>query len=472
MRSRVFRFARFASFLRIAGAPSCAWASRALMVTGTAAAAATLVACSEPRPESNATRPAPAAPHAATPQAPISDGGVAIDDAAAGPYEGPYIGGLFAATPIMSDMEWPIKDGELRPGEKQRSFRIGYIRQGAKVPVIPEAHKKPNCLDGWYELVQGGFVCGKYASLDLNHPKIRTAPHLADLTGALPFQYWINLSNGTPLYKHLPSRDERIRFEPWLTRKPKPPPAPTHPREDEDPEATSALDLQPVANAPAAAASTTADPLGIGTGEDVDAGVPWYLRDYDGGKPPVTLDDLTADAEDGGPLEKRMVKGFYASLDKDETHNGNRWWRTQTRLYTPYNRIYLAKPMTEFHGVWLNQDPPTVGAWGAPSAEVTADAGLPPIRRIDKLPIGFVVASRAKKYMPSDDGKKMVAGDHVGRYAIMGLTGQTRVVDHVLYRETDEGWWMRAYDGTATDPGPPPKDLAAGEKWIDVNLKN
>ena len=30
-----------------------------------------------------------------------------------------------------------------------------------------------------------------------------------------------------------------------------------------------------------------------------DSGVPWYLRDFDGGKPLVTLDELK---EDGGPI--------------------------------------------------------------------------------------------------------------------------------------------------------------------------
>ena len=29
---------------------------------------------------------------------------------------------------------------------------------------------------------------------------------------------------------------------------------------------------------------------------------------------------------------------------------------------------------------------------------------------------------------------------------------------------------MKAIDGTYTEPGSPPADLAAGEKWIDVNL--
>ena len=450
----------------------------ALTALVTLAALVTLPGCGESKQDAkrsanNAAARADAAAHAAATNAgAIGDAGALAAgnglDASA-PYDGPYIGGLFAATPIMSDMEWPIKEEVLRPGEKQRSIRIGYLRQGAKVPVIPEAHRKPNCLDGWYELVQGGFVCGKYASLDLNHPKIRTAPHLPDLAAALPYEYGINLQNGTPLYKQIPSREERLRYEPWLTASRRPKPRPL--REEDDAQfGDTDLDAGALIQAALSGNTTAADPLGLGT-DDGDSGIPWYLREYDGGKPTVTLDELREDA-DGGPIEKRMVKGFYLSLDKQDSHFGAKWWRTQSRLYTPFERVYLPKPPTEYHGVWLNQDPPATGNFAAPSPDITADAGLPPVHRIDKLPVGFIIASRAKKYTPSDDGKKMVAGEHVGRFAIMGMTGQTKVVDRVLYEETDEGWWMRSYDGTSTKPGPAPRDLLPGEKWIDVNLAN
>ena len=46
------------------------------------------------------------------------------------------------------------KEAEKR-GERSASLRIGYIRQGQKVPVIPEAHPKSNCKEGWYELADG-----------------------------------------------------------------------------------------------------------------------------------------------------------------------------------------------------------------------------------------------------------------------------------------------------------------------------
>ncbi len=118
-------------------------------------------------------------------------------DAAAPPYDGPMIGALFMQTPVMSDMEWPKEDK--KTGEKIGAVRLGYIRQGARVPVIAEAHPKSNCKEGWYELVQGGFVCGKYASLDTNHPRIKLAPHAPDAVGPLPYQYGYNVAKGVDL---------------------------------------------------------------------------------------------------------------------------------------------------------------------------------------------------------------------------------------------------------------------------------
>ena len=45
-----------------------------------------------------------------------------------------------------------------------------------------------------------------------------------------------------------------------------------------------------------------------------DDGKPWYMRDVDASAPvQITLDELR---EDGGPVARRMIKGFYLSLDR------------------------------------------------------------------------------------------------------------------------------------------------------------
>jgi lipoprotein-anchoring transpeptidase ErfK/SrfK len=385
------------------------------------------------------------------------------------PYDGPWIGALYMQTPVMSEMEWPKEDK--KTGEKTGAVRIGYIRQGQKVPVIAEAHPKSNCKDGWYELVQGGFVCGKYASLDMNHPRIRLAPHTPDLVSALPYQYGYNVANGTPLYRTVPGREERLALEPWLAPKKA---KSRRQKDDEVVQADDALDGGVAAAALTLTRSTVPadrnDPLGAaGIGDSLDAGVPWYLREYDGGKPQVTLDDLKGE----GPVARRMVKGFFLALDKEFSSGGGRWWKNQGGLLAPYERVFVYKQASDFHGVWLDEN-------ALPPQGVTGDAGAPtpgaPKQEIadlarpgSKAQIAIITQYRSKKYIVSTSRKAVTTGDPVPRHSVLRLTGDSVTVNGATYDETDDGWWMKANEGTKTRPGEAPKDLKPGEKWIDVN---
>ena len=134
----------------------------------------------------------------------------------------------------------------------------------------------------------------------------------------------------------MPALKDRAQYEPWLVRKPKP----------------KIEDSNPYDNYDAGAADPGGGGLGAAFGGDAeDAGIPWYLRDWDGGKPMVTLDDLR---EDGGPIIRRMVKGFYVALDTDIEVKHIKWWKTTGGYLAPYDRMIIAKQPTDFHGVWLN----------------------------------------------------------------------------------------------------------------------
>jgi lipoprotein-anchoring transpeptidase ErfK/SrfK len=392
----------------------------------------------------------------------------------------------------MSDMEWPKRDrdddGSKKDKEKEKgAVRIGYIRQGQKVPVNPEAHPKSNCKEGWYELIQGGFVCAKYASLDLNHPKIKLAPHQPDLTTPLPYQYGYNIANGTPLYKNYPSREERMKLEPWLAPKAKAAPKKKSSEEetasygDEQLDA-GALPLTLASTTTTVTASTT-DPFGLGT-EELDASTPWYLRQYDGGKVTgITLDELRGE----GAMERRMVKGFFVALDKTETNNGAKYWRTTRNLYAPYERIFQHNAASKYHGIWLDDE----RAEAKSAAEVVkkayegSDAGAPPAPSTttkiatpdickpgSKSQVAIVTFYKAKKYNLSSSRKAVTTGDPLSRHTVLKLTGDSVNVNGAEYDETDEGWWMKRADGVRTNPGPAPRDLGKDEKWIDVNLKS
>lgn len=350
-----------------------------------------------------------------------------------GSFDGPWIGAIVLQAPIWSEMEWPDRRGD----HDSRSLRLGYLRYGERTPVIPEAHRKANCPEGWYELLSGGFVCGRLASLDLDHPKFKSAK-APDLDSPLPYQYGVNLWNGTPLYRAVPSRDQRKRLEPWLF-KPKKAKA-------------EAEEVYPTASGVTDAAVTDAS----GAAEDAD--IPWWEKEVpDGGPPQVTLEDLQ---ESGGPIVRRMVKGFYLSLDHEIDAAGARWWKTIAGLSAPADRILIAKPMTDYHGVWLGEDEATFA-----TKNVTS-------RRIDKLPVGFVLNYFAKRWSLDDDRKHAsVAPGPVDRFEAVGLTGEKARANGYEFWETDEGWWLRAIDGTKTEPGSAPERLGEHERWIDVNLK-
>jgi lipoprotein-anchoring transpeptidase ErfK/SrfK len=397
---------------------------------------------------------------------------------------------MYMQTPIMSDMAFPDrkrpklsrKEERERLKDPNRLMRLGYIRQGQKVPVLPEVRRLPNCAEGWYELVQGGFVCGRYATVDINHPRVRLAPHPPELDQALPYVYGVNLTNGTPLYYSVPTQEDRSRLEPPPRRK----------REDnpyEDP-------------------SESVD--------NGDAGTPWYLREHDGGKPQVTLDELRG--EDGGPLVRRMVRGFFIALDAEVKVKQTKWWKTTYGYVVAQDRIAVHKPLTDFHGLWLNTptpppypppiasvDPPrgpivmwnpaalgavvsptspsspsivptrdalasSDGSTAAPTAAgataLDASTGVRPIT----LPVGFVLNPTASRYAVAADGSSAARTDPIARHTAVPLTGRSVLVGKQSFDQAVDGSWLRALDTTKTKPGPPPKDLAPGEKWIDVNL--
>jgi hypothetical protein len=386
--------------------------------------------------------PAPSASASTAASAAAPSASVAAASAPdAGAYEGPWIGATVMQAPISSDMEFP-SDKPADKGERPHAVRLGSLRYGEKAPVIPEPHKKANCPEGWYELLAGGFVCGKYTTLDMDHPRFKLVK-APDLVGALPYTYGVNVQNGTPIYRQVPSREERLKLEPWLAARPRK--AKTD--DDGNPYATAAATSTPDAGA--------AD-IGEGAGASDKPDAPWWQKDAaDAGAPAVTLEDLQ---ESDGPIARRMVKGFFLSLDHQFGSGGSMWWKTMAGLVVPADRIFVSKPVTEFHGLWLGKDGATFATKNTPS------------RRIDKLPVGFVLNGRAHKWTLDAARKHATQAEGlIDRFEAVGLTGETAALSDGEYWETDEGWWLKASDGTKTEPGPPPEKLGEHEKWIDVN---
>jgi hypothetical protein len=136
------------------------------------------------------------------------------------------------------------------------------------------------------------------------------------------------------------------------------------------------------------------------------------------------------------------------------------WWKTMAGLVAPADHIFVSKPVTEFHGVWLGRD------------EASFATKNDPARRIDKLPVGFVLNGRAHRWAFDSARKHATQAEGlIDRFDVVGLTGETTELSDGEYWETDEGWWLKASDGTKTEPGPPPEKLGDHDKWIDVNQR-
>jgi hypothetical protein len=368
--------------------------------------------------------------------------------AAAAPYTGPLLGGLLLQTPIFARPEFSKRE-------------LGYIRLGGKVPVeagiVKDASGK--CSQGWYHLVDGGYVCARHATLDIKSPQIRlgiTPPNLEDV---LPYKYAHNSSHGTPLYRSVPSREEMLKYEPYLDAAKKAKRKADRDKEREDEaadksadtphpdvdEKADALDKGGDTGGDKGSAVAKAESLGL---FDLDAGAPveekekpWWQQTSDKKKPiHVTLDDLSEDAD--GTLAKRMVKGFFVAVDKQFGWNDRAWYKTTGGLVAPADRMYVVKP-------------PTTQGMDFPEG-------------VSQL--GFVTAAHGTKYELDGEKKTLKPIGGVARFTPVGLTGATMTQAGTVFRQTSEGWWMKAVEGTYTEPGPRPADLGPNEKWIDVNL--
>ena len=394
-----------------------------------------------PTPPIASAKPVASAAPLASASAPVtSASGIPIEK----PYNGPLLGALGMQTAVSAKPEGGTKI-------------LGYVRLGGKVPVDPALVKDAGskCTAGWYHLVDGGYVCAKWGTLDLNNPQVKlgiTPPALEDV---LPYKYAFNTAHGTPLYKSVPSKEEMLKYEPYLEAAKRAKKKADRAKEKEDAEASGggtstapsedAKQVDPADDGTGDKAGAIAKAEAVGILEDAGAPPPeekpWWQQASDKSKPlKIKLSDLEEDSD--STIAKRMVKGFFVAVDKSFGWNGRSWYKTTGGLVAPSDRMVIIKA------------PTTQG--------IDFPEGV--------KQIGFITATKASKYDFDADQKKISVNGAAPRFTAVGLTGATTTNKTVVYRQTTEGWWMKAIDGTITEQGPRPADLAPGEKWIDVNL--
>jgi len=382
------------------------------------------------------------------------------------PWDGPWLGVTAFQTPVYAEMRFSKK-------------RIGYVRKGGKVPVHPDPVKSKNCRKGWYRLVDGGFVCGKYATTDLESPGVRLGVKPPDLEATVPYKYAYNRMNGTPLYTSVPSREDMERYEPYLEEerlkkaekkaaKKAAKEAANEAAKRADAESKSAKKPAPKKKSSSKSAKRKPDdnaeeraeveaarvPAGVGggsaeenlanitPGDDLDEPEekPWWRANPNSKKVDVTLAELTAGADSN--LNRRMVKGFFISVDKTFGWNDRLWYKTTSGLVAPSDRMYINKP------------PDTEGLKWPEGAEQ----------------VGFATSGKPFRYAVDVEAGTVKKGEKLKRFAAFGLTGKKTTIKSTVYRETVDGWWMKSAQGTYTEPNARPSDVKPNEKWVDVNL--
>ncbi|HEY8079667.1 MAG TPA: hypothetical protein VIF62_36300, partial [Labilithrix sp.] len=298
------------------------------------------------------------------------------------PPDGMFVFATTFIAPIFSATEWPARDTQIASDDRKGVVRLGYLRHGARAVAKKDPIKKGNCPESWYALVGGGYVCGKYLTTDEHAKELKTAPHAPFLDRPLPYDYAMNLTPGTPLYRRLPLRRER--------------------RENE----------KDLAIGKGAKASDVAKRL-----KEAGEEVPAYLKDVEStNKPHVAFDDLKGES---GLVVQRMLRGFYLSVDSGVEGTQGRFWRTTQSFYAPKDHVILHEMKTEFEGVELASE---------------AENG----RETRKLPLAWVVGTRGRRCdvdMSAD--KKVTRHELLPRFSTYHLTGKNQKIDDRFYWETD-----------------------------------
>ncbi len=345
----------------------------------------------------------------------------------------------------------------VRTAPQRDAFRIGYLRAGSVFTAkTAEPVGTDKCRRGWFEIAEtGGFVCSGYDVIAFEGKRLpeRRAKQ-PDLTALLPYAYGFLMRNNAPIYRRLPTDEEAAQFEgykiPGMTLMP-----------DGgliSDEQAQLLEAQRAAIEASAAASNDAEPMVAPQAAGAPGEGDPEAADEDA---PPTLDSLRGQTD--SVLERRVMKGFYVSLDRDMRKNARRYWRTQANGFIPYNALREIK-QNDFQGTELSREPVVAARDGGGSRDGGVDAGAHGLH----LPIGFVMSSKSFAYPVNAQGKPR-RGKAPGYHFMFPIVGHA-TFGGVEYEVAADGTHYRSEDVTRIDAREKPAEVLDGEKWIDVDL--
>ena len=376
-----------------------------------------------------------------------------------------------------------VSDQPLWPESDAGARRMGYLRNGAVVMAYDPPIKNDDCKDGWYELVEGGYVCGKVATIDLTNPRVKLAPKQPDLDAGMPYRYGVNAADGTPLYRRVLKAEDRKKYEPHLFA-PKPEksedsPAPSSGEGEKAEKAEKAERDEEPGLASVSSDEDTAPPRR--PSKDKREEKREKNKDKDRIKDPFSNPDAgrpqLKELKGRGVLVRKMARGFTVALDRDFKAAGTRWWRTTFGFAVPYDRIIPQPGRTKHVGNWFTGENAVADLLEFPDLADLAEAGAEPVATLDAgAPlagtVAFVMTNGAQRIELTDDGKgghKVGWGGTLPKRSAVLLTGREVTISGLTYQQTSGGFWVRLPELRGAKPQIP-ADVAPDERWIDVDL--
>lgn len=204
------------------------------------------------------------------------------------------------------------------PKPSKSTTQIGYIRVGHSVRIRAGTKPEvgPGCAGGFYAVEPRGYVClDRSATLDPTGRYTSAMSGLVPSTDASPYHF--ALSNGTPMYRRLPTRDEWLKEERFLGA--------------------------PGTHAPLSWGNKGHEVLALDSLPEVDGELPWFFAN--GGS--------VGSAKPLGLVRRQIPLGSMLAYVRVFEHAGRRWLVSADGTVVPADRTRPFKE-SNFEGVELS----------------------------------------------------------------------------------------------------------------------